>query len=64
MALKETKVIDRAEVLRTGDIQIREANEIHDTLTGELKSTTYHRYVISKEDPTPAKVQTFLDNTR
>lgn len=64
MALKERTVINRCEVLASGDIQVREANEIYDTLTDEVKSQTFHRYVVEKEDETPVEVQTFLDNSK
>lgn len=64
MALLERTVINRCEVLTSGDIQVREANEIYDSQTDEIKSQSFHRYVIVSEDETPENVQAFLDNSR
>jgi len=30
----------------------------------DVKSTTYHRYIIQKDDKTPLEVQLFIDNTK
>ena len=64
MTLQERTVINRCELLDTGDIQVREENEIYDDETDEVKSQTFHRYVVASDDATPDDVQAFLDNSK
>ena len=65
MALRERTVINKAEILASGDIQVRQANETYDDTTpDEVRSSAYHRYVVLSEDDTPAAVQAFLDNSK
>lgn len=30
----------------------------------DVQSSTYHRYIIKKDDPTPSEIQIFLDNSK
>ena len=53
MALVEQTIIDRLEVLRDGTVQVREAIEIVDDATGEVKAQRYHRRVVSITDEAP-----------
>jgi len=62
--LQERTVINRCEILQNGDVQVRLANEIYDDSTEEIKSKSFHRYVISSDDATPTDVQAFLDNSK
>ena len=63
-SLLERTVINRCEVLASGNIQVREANEIYDDKTNEVKAQTFHRYVVASDDTTPDDVQAFLDNSK
>ena len=63
--LKERKVIDRCEILRSGHIQVREALEIYDDANpGVVKSKTYHRYVVDSNADCSKDVQDFMDNRK
>lgn len=63
--LTERTVINRCEVLQNGDIQVREANEIYDDSTLEVRGQpTFHRYVVASADETPVEVQNFLDASK
>lgn len=53
MPLTEQTIVDRLEVLRDGTVQVREANEIIDDATGEVKARSFHRRVVSIEDDAP-----------
>jgi len=64
MALLERTVIDMVEVLRTGDIQVRESIEIYDNQTNEIKSQKFHRFIINSDDDTPVDIQAFMDNSK
>lgn len=78
MPLQERSVINKVEILPSGDIQVRVANECYDdTITPvvaependvqgvtDVKSSSYHRYVVLSKDVTPDDVQAFLDNTK
>ena len=64
MALQKRRVINRCEILASGDIQVRETDEIYDDITNEVESRTFHRKVIVQAEKTPADVQTFLDNSK
>jgi len=64
MALKERTVINRCEIFASGHIQVQMANEIYDTLTGEVKSQIFVPSVISKDQETPVEIQAFLDNSK
>ena len=61
MALIEQSVVDRIEILRDGQIQVRQANEIVDDETGEIKATGYWRDVITPGDD--AKADKLLKGT-
>lgn len=65
MALQQRRVINKVEVLASGDIQVREADEIYDDAEPSVViSEKYHRYVVASADPTPDDVQAFLDNSK
>jgi len=70
MALAEQTIIDRLEVLRDGTVQVREAIEIIDDATGEVKARSFHRRVVSIEDDNPdlsfadAKSQAIINTAR
>ena len=44
MALTENSLVDQIEVLSTGHIQVREANQV--LRDGEVIAQTFHRYVL------------------
>jgi len=47
MALTETKVIDKIEIIENGSVQVREATKI--MKDGEEIAKTYHRWVLAPE---------------
>jgi len=53
MALEERTVVDRLEILRDGTVQVREAIEIVDDVTGEVKASRYHRRTVPITDDNP-----------
>ena len=64
MALTETKVIDKIEVVETGHIQVREATRI--LKDGEQIAQTYHRWSFapgSDVSAMPANVQAIAQVT-
>ena len=61
MALQERTVIDQMEKTRLGTWQVRQAVEIFDTETNEIKSSTYHRYVKPTGEDMSDEEQAFLD---
>lgn len=48
MALTETKLIDRIEVVENGIVQVREATRI--LKDGDQIAQTYHRWTLNKGD--------------
>ncbi len=64
MALQETKVIDKIEVVENGTLQVREATRI--LKDGEQIAQTYHRWVFtpgSDVSEMPANVQAIASVT-
>lgn len=49
--LTEQTIIDKLEVLPSGDVQVREANQV--LKDGVVVASQYHRRVISISDPDP-----------
>lgn len=49
--LTEQTIIDKLEVLPSGDVQVREANQV--LKDGAVIASQYHRRVVSISDPNP-----------
>ena len=49
--LTEQTIIDKLEVLRSGDVQVREASQV--VKDGAVIASQFHRRVISISDPDP-----------
>ena len=63
MSIQERRVINQVEILNSGDIQVREHDQI--LINGNwVQIGLPHRKVIASDEVTPSDVQAFLDNSK